>query len=124
MTPLPLQTETLSQPPHVAQLETVRRELLQLQSCLNSQIEQHLERVKQVLGTLPAPATPAAPVSQAPSAPLPLKKVHSSTSVTLTAAQPEAIDPDLEEATLAELNTALASAFSEIAARGGMLIKP
>ena len=122
MTPLPLQTETLSQPPHVAQLETVRRELLQLQSSLNSQIEQHLERVKQVLGTVPAPATPA-PVSQAPSAPLPLKKASSSTSVTLTAAQPEAIDPDLEEATLAELNTALASAFSEIAARGGMLIK-
>ena len=123
MTPLPLQTETLSQPPHVAQLETVRRELLQLQSSLNSQIEQHLERVKQVLGTVPAPAT-SAPVSQAPSAPLPLKKTSSSTSVTLTAAQPEAIDPDLEEATLAELNTALASAFSEIAARGGMLIKP
>ena len=123
MTPLPLQTETLSQPPHVAQLETVRRELLQLQSSLNSQIEQHLERVKQVLGTVPAPVTPA-PVSQAPSAPLPLKKTSSSTSVTLTAAQPEAIDPDLEEATLAELNTALASAFSEIAARGGMLIKP
>jgi len=123
MTPLPLQTETLSQPPHVAQLETVRRELLQLQSSLNSQIEQHLQRVKQVLGTVPAPAT-SAPVSQAPSAPLPLKKTSSSTSVTLTAAQPEAIDPDLEEATLAELNTALASAFSEIAARGGMLIKP
>ena len=123
MTPLPLQTETLSQPPHVAQLETVRRELLQLQSSLNSQIEQHLERVKQVLGTVPAPGT-SAPVSQAPSAPLPLKKTSSSTSVTLTAAQPEAIDPDLEEATLAELNTALASAFSEIAARGGMLIKP
>ena len=123
MTPLPLQTETLSQPPHVAQLETVRRELLQLQSSLNSQIEQHLERVKQVLGTVPAPAT-SAPVSQAPSAPLALKKTSSSTSVTLTAAQPEAIDPELEEATLAELNTALASAFSEIAARGGMLITP
>lgn len=124
MTPLPLQTETLSQPPHVAQLETVRRELLQLQSSLNSQIEQHIERVKQVLGTLPAPVTPAAPVSQAPSAPLSPKKPSASMSVTLTAAQPEAIDPDLEEATLAELNTALASAFSEIAARGGMLIKP
>jgi len=123
MTSLPLQTETLSQPPHVAQLETVRRELLQLQSSLNSQIEQHLQRVKQVLGTVPASVT-SAPVSQAPSAPLALKKTSSSTSVTLTAAQPEAIDPDLEEATLAELNTALASAFSEIAARGGMLIKP
>lgn len=123
MTPLPLQTETLLLPPHAAQLETVRRELAHLQTSLNSQIEQHLDRMNQLLGSLSVPvqAVSGTQVSPAPEA---SKNGAKLTSVTLTAAQPEAIDPDLEEATLAELNSALASAFSEIAARGGMLIKP
>jgi hypothetical protein len=39
----------------------------------------------------------------------------------MTAPATEGIDPNLEQATLAELNQALSLAFKEIAGRGGML---
>jgi hypothetical protein len=43
------------------------------------------------------------------------------TSVVLASQDPAGIDPQLEQATLAELNEALSLAFTEIAGRGGML---
>lgn len=71
-------------------------------------------------GAAPAP-TEAAP-APAPLAPLPLAKappVHQAIILppTLTAT----LDPQLEQATLHELNNALTRAFSEISARGGMI---
>lgn len=67
----------------------------------------------------PAPTTAPAP---APLAPLPVAKaptVHQAIILppTLTAT----LDPQLEQATLHELNNAMTRAFSEISARGGMI---
>lgn len=64
--------------------------------------------------TAPAPAVPA------PQAPLKtVSAVHQAIILppTLTAT----LDPQLEQATLHELNNALTRAFSEISARGGMI---
>lgn len=43
------------------------------------------------------------------------------TSVVLASPEQPGIDPELEQATLAELNQALSLAFTEIAGRGGMM---
>lgn len=65
---------------------------------------------------------PAAAPAPAPLPPLPFAKappMHQAIILppTLTAA----LDPELEQATLHELNNALTRAFSEISARGGMI---
>lgn len=79
------------------------------------------------LSVEPAPAAPAAPAAAAPTpaAPPPQLPVKAISSVhqaiilppTLTAT----LDPQLEQATLHELNNALTRAFAEISARGGMI---
>lgn len=58
------------------------------------------------------------PVRTSPSAPTPNKE-HP--AVVLPPSKIIALHPDLEQATLRELNDALTSAFAEISARGGML---
>lgn len=69
----------------------------------------------------PAPAAAApAPAAQPPvAAAKPISTVHQAIILppTLTAT----LDPQLEQATLHELNNALTRAFSEISARGGMI---
>lgn len=75
---------------------------------------------------LPAPvSTPVAVtplVSEVPAAPVNGNGVkHEHEAVVLPPTHITALDPELEQATLRELNDALSRAFSEISARGGML---
>lgn len=51
----------------------------------------------------------------------PLQQPPKLTSIVMSAPATDGIDPNLEQATLAELNEALSLAFKEIASRGGML---
>lgn len=51
----------------------------------------------------------------------PLHQPPKLTSIVMSAPATDGIDPNLEQATLAELNEALSLAFKEIASRGGML---
>lgn len=66
----------------------------------------------------PHPVTPL-PDAEPPAAPTAVSSVHQAIILppTLTAM----LDPELEQATLHELNNALTRAFAEISARGGML---
>lgn len=66
----------------------------------------------------PAPAAEAPPLAPPPAAKA-IPTVHQAIILppTLTAT----LDPELEQATLHELNTALTRAFAEISARGGMI---
>lgn len=74
---------------------------------------------------LPAPASPTAltpPDTEVPTPPVNGNGVkHEHEAIVLPPTHITALDPELEQATLRELNDALSRAFSEISARGGML---
>lgn len=103
-------------------LEALLREMHHSRDLLTAQFDGQIERVSSLLGRIQAeseskivPHSPDGQVSQ------PLSTAPRLTSVFL-APESEKIDPELEDATLAELNSALSAAFSEIASRGGMLV--
>lgn len=76
--------------------------------------------------TLPLSVEPApAAAASAPAAPppqVPMKAISSvQQAIILPATLTATLDPQLEQATLHELNNALTRAFAEISARGGMI---
>lgn len=66
----------------------------------------------------PQPVEEEEPIAVLPLPPMPV--AHP--AVILPPSKITSLDPDLEQATLRELNEALSSAFAEISARGGMLV--
>lgn len=73
------------------------------------------------LSVEPAPAA-AAPAPAAPPPQVPMKAISSvQQAIILPATLTATLDPQLEQATLHELNNALTRAFAEISARGGMI---
>ena len=69
-----------------------------------------------------ATAEEAAPEPAAPPPPAAEKKISTvHQAIILPPTLTAKLDPELEQATLHELNNALTRAFSEISARGGML---
>ena len=73
------------------------------------------------LSVEPAPAV-AAPTPAALPPPLPVKAISSvQQAIILPPTLTATLDPQLEQATLHELNNALTRAFAEISARGGMI---
>jgi hypothetical protein len=99
----------------------------------NAQMDAQLAGLRELRETIetetPAGSNPAATLSEAP-APVEVPTLNSSPApfpntshpaVILPPSKITALHPDLEQATLRELNEALTSAFAEISARGGML---
>lgn len=69
-----------------------------------------------------APAAAAAPAQAVPAPQAPVKAVSAvHQAIILPPTLTATLDPQLEQATLHELNNALTRAFSEISARGGMI---
>jgi hypothetical protein len=90
---------------------------------LRSSIEADEPAVSTSMATLfeephPVEATPVESVVEAPVTNAP-RQPHQ--AIVLPPTHITAIDPELEQATLRELNDALSRAFSEISTRGGML---
>lgn len=129
--------------PHLAhELTSLVDEIQRTRDWFNTQIEAQLSSLKQLRAAMqsddptsraslaslfeaappvvatevmppPAPMVPSAPVSHG-GTPMHQAIVLPPTNVTT-------LDPELEQATLRELNDALSKAFSEISSRGGML---
>ena len=69
----------------------------------------------------PVPAPPPQPAAVAETPVVKSKVASVNQAIILPPTQTAMLDPELEQATLHELNNALTRAFSEISARGGML---
>jgi len=113
-----------------AQIEAQLSSLNQLRSSVQPE-EPTISVPMASLFQAPRPVEAAAPVAPVPEAPVPVTlapeappmvpalPVHQAIIMPPTSIM--AIDPELEQATLRELNDALSRAFSEISTRGGML---
>lgn len=111
-------------PELLSQVEDMLRELRNTRATMLEQIDAQILKTTSLLNSLhgqggtangaqpPAKPSFTQPVMQAP------PKLH---GVVFNSQEQASIDPALEQATLAELNAALAQAFTEIASRGGML---
>ena len=109
-------------PDLASQLAGMLQELQRTRDTVVGQIDAQIARASRLLNHLheaaaAQPQPPAAPALNALQAPPKL------TSVVLASPQQSGLDPELEQATLAELNDALSLAFKEIASRGGLLGK-
>lgn len=106
-----------------SQLQGMVDELRRTRESVLGQMDAQIARVNSLLRLLPG--TIAAPQSPLPPLHPPAQEMMQSppklTSVVLNSQEQAGIDPQLEQATLAELNAALSQAFTEIASRGGML---
>lgn len=106
------------------QLEGVLRELNRTRNTLVTQIDAQIAHANGLLRHLQEIAPPRHfPTPTSAPAPVPgiMQTPPKLTSVVLASPAQPGLDPELEQATLAELNEALALAFTEIASRGGML---
>jgi hypothetical protein len=107
------------------QLEGMMNELRQTRDSVVSQIDAQISRASSLLRHLneaaPLPPLYPAAVPTPMLGPQVMQAPPKLTSVVLASQAPAGIDPQLEQATLAELNEALSLAFTEIAGRGGML---
>jgi hypothetical protein len=106
-----------SQPDLAAQLQGLVRELQHTRQSVLGQIDSQIARAKSLLSSVPTSllmSSTQGPIHG-------LDQPPKLTSIVMTAPTTEGIDPNLEQATLAELNEALSLAFKEIASRGGML---
>ena len=99
-------------------LEDLRRTRESVLGQMDAQIALASGLLKAIHGA-PAPQ-PALPPLHPPAMEI-MQSPPKLTSVVLASQDPAGIDPQLEQATLAELNEALSLAFTEIAGRGGML---
>lgn len=106
-----------SQPDLAAQLQGLVRELQHTRESVLGQIDSQIARATSLLSSLQA----SQPMPSPQEAIHGLHQPPKLTSIVMTAPTTEGIDPNLEQATLAELNEALSLAFKEIANRGGML---
>lgn len=100
-----------------AQLQSLVRELEHTRESVLGQIDNQIARATHLLSSLQASQQVSIPHEAIHGLHQPPKL----TSIVMTAPATEGIDPNLEQATLAELNQALSLAFKEIASRGGML---
>jgi hypothetical protein len=105
--------------PHdlAAQLQGLVSELQHTRESVLGQIDSQIARATSLLTHLQV----AQPGPTTQTASHPLHHPPKLTSIVMTAPVTDGIDPNLEQATLAELNEALSLAFKEIAGRGGML---
>ena len=100
---------------------------------LNTQMDAQLASLQQIQTAMqihePPPRHPMAALFEAPPpvmeltpAEPPVAVAPKAHAVVLSPAKTASLDPDLEQATLQELNTALSRAFAEISARGGLVM--
>jgi hypothetical protein len=114
-------------------LESLMDEIQRTREWFNTQIESQLSSLNQLRTAMqvddPVFSTsmdalfyPPQPVNPPPM-PVPERKSaqHPHQAIVLPPTHIVTLDPELEKATLRELNDALARAFSEISSRGGML---
>lgn len=110
-------------PPDLAsQLEGMLEELRRTRESVLGQMDAQITRASGLLRAIHglSESPPALPPLHPPSQNV-MQTPPKLTSVVLASSEPAGIDPQLEQATLAELNAALSQAFTEIAGRGGML---
>jgi len=134
--PMTLPSPTLPAPAGVQlsqDLESLMDEIQRTREWFNIQIESQLSSLNQLRTAMqvddPVSSTsmdalfyPPQPVNLPPM-PVPERKSaqHPHQAIVLPPTHIVTLDPELEKATLRELNDALARAFSEISSRGGML---
>jgi hypothetical protein len=115
------------------ELESLMDEIQRTREWFNTQIEAQLSSLNQLraamqvddsvsCASMDALFHPPQPVIPTPT-PMPERKSaqHQHQAIVLPPTHIVTLDPELEKATLRELNDALARAFSEISSRGGML---
>ena len=136
--PMTLPSPTLPAPAEVQlsqELESLMDEIQRTREWFNTQIESQLSSLNQLRTAMqvddPVSSTsmdalfyPPQPVNLPPMPmPMPERKSaqHPHQAIVLPPTHIVTLDPELEKATLRELNDALARAFSEISSRGGML---
>ncbi|MEZ5386273.1 MAG: hypothetical protein R3F13_12235 [Prosthecobacter sp.] len=100
-----------------AQLDAQLSGLKELRATFQPESEAIVE-LPPVMSEAPHLVAPTEP--NPPSPPTPGNAAHP--TIILPPSKVTALHPDLEQATLRELNDALSSAFAEISSRGGMLI--
>ncbi len=109
-------------PDLVTQLQGMLEDLRRTRESVLGQMDAQIARASGLLKAIhgvPAPQ-PALPPLHPPAMEI-MQAPPKLTSVVLASQDPAGIDPQLEQATLSELNEALSLAFTEIASRGGML---
>ena len=106
----------------VSQLQGMQEDLRRTRESVLGQMDAQIARASSLLKAIHAPQTmpPALPPLHPPAHGV-MQTPPKLTSVVLSSQEQAGIDPQLEEATLAELNAALSQAFTEIASRGGLL---
>ena len=107
-------------PDLVAQLQGMLEDLRRTRESVLGQMDAQIARASGLLKAIHVPQPPALPPLHPPASNV-MQAPPKLTSVVLSSQEQAAIDPQLEEATLAELNAALSQAFTEIASRGGLL---
>ena len=110
-------------PDLVTQLQGMLEDLRRTRESVLGQMDAQIARASGLLKAIhgaPAVPQPALPPLHPPTVEI-MQAPPKLTSVVLASQEPAGIDPQLEQATLAELNEALSLAFTEIASRGGML---
>lgn len=138
---LPLSPATMTPPslPAVAgdqlsqELASLMDEIQRTREWFNSQIEAQLSSLNQLRTAMQVDdslcSTSMATLFEAPQPEMPVLEPvfafkgvqHQHQAIVLPPTKIVTLDPEMEQATLRELNDALAQAFSEISARGGML---
>lgn len=119
----PIPPPTAPAPPDlVSQLQGMLEDLRRTRESVLGQMDAQIARASGLLKTIHVPQTlpPALPPLHPPAHDV-MQVPPKLTSVVLSSHEQAGIDPQLEEATLAELNAALSQAFTEIASRGGLL---
>lgn len=121
--------------PFARELTDLMDEIQRTRDWFNTQIEAQLSSLNQLRSAMQADETavstsiatlfeaphPVVTEALSPAAPQVNGVQHHHQAIVLPPTHITAIDPELEQATLRELNDALSRAFSEISARGGML---
>ncbi|MDZ4402330.1 hypothetical protein [Prosthecobacter sp.] len=101
------------------QLDTQLASLHQLRTAMQESKQPVFSPSMATLFEAPRPVTPPPDPEPPPPAANSIRTVHQ--AIILPPTLTTTLDPQLEQATLHELNNALARAFSEISSRGGML---
>lgn len=117
-------SSTSASPELLSHVEDMLKELRNTRAAMLEQIDAQIMKTTGLLKSLhgEAGATNASQPPAKPSLTQPVMQAPPKLNGVVFNSQEQAsIDPALEQATLAELNAALAQAFTEIAGRGGML---
>lgn len=109
-------------PDQVTQLQGMLEDLRRTRESVLGQMDAQIARASGLLKAIHAAPTPQPALPPLPPPAVEIMRAPPKlTSVLLASHEPVSIDPQLEHATLAELNEALSLAFTAIAGRGGML---